>query len=75
MPFRAIQVQAIALHGRIPGIRVLPRRAVAIILMLMVANVLVWVAVGVVLVGSLLNGFQKLMLVFRARLSCIKALS
>lgn len=39
-----------ALHGRVPGIRKLPFRAVAVIVSLVVVNTVVWVAVGIVLV-------------------------
>ena len=45
-----INRQATACHNRIPGLRKLPLRAVGIIFALVLANVLVWVAVGIVLV-------------------------
>lgn len=40
------------LHGKTPGLRRLPFGAVGIILALILINALVWVAAGVVLVGS-----------------------
>ena len=39
----------IALHGHIPGFRKIPFAAVGIIFMLILANVCVWIAVGIVL--------------------------
>lgn len=45
----SIRTRAIACHGRIPGLRKLPFPAVGIIVALILANVLVWVAVAIVL--------------------------
>ena len=45
-----INRQAIACHRRISGLRKLPLPAVGIIVGLAIANALVWVAVGIVLV-------------------------
>ncbi len=41
--------KAVSLHDRTPGLRKLPFPAVGIIVGLILANVLVWVAVGIVL--------------------------
>lgn len=46
---KAVRTRAIACHGHIPGLRKLPFPAVGIIVGLIIANVLVWVAVAVVL--------------------------
>ncbi len=45
----AIRTRAIACHGCIPGLRKLPFPAVGIIVALVLANTLVWVAVAIVL--------------------------
>ncbi len=45
----SIHTQAIACNGRIPGLRKLPFSTVGIIVALILANVLVWVAVAIVL--------------------------
>lgn len=45
-----INRRAVACHGCIPGLRKLPLPAVSIIVGLAIANALVWVAVGIVLV-------------------------
>ena len=44
-------------HSRLPGIRKVPLRSIAVILLVAFVNVVVWVAVAIVLVCfSLLNG-------------------
>ena len=43
----AFQKNAIAIHGRTPGLRKLPFSAVGIIVALIFANALAWVAVGI----------------------------
>jgi len=45
-----INRRAVVYHRRVPGLRKLPLPAVAIILGLILVNVSVWVAVGIVLV-------------------------
>lgn len=44
--------KAAVYHGRIPGIRRLPFSVVAIILLILSINIIVWAAVGVVLVSA-----------------------
>lgn len=46
------------LHGKTPGLRKLPFRAVGIILVLCLVNALVWLAAGVVLVSPSLEPKQ-----------------
>ena len=43
--------KAASYHGRIPGVKRLPLPVFGIILTIGVANILVWVAVGIVLVS------------------------
>ena len=47
---RIISVKATEYHGRLPVIRRLPLPVIGVILILAVANTVVWVAVGIVLV-------------------------
>lgn len=44
--------QAERSHSRLPGVRKVPLRAIAIILFIAFLNVLVWIAAAVVLVGA-----------------------
>lgn len=41
-------------HGRIPGIRKIPLRAIGIIALIAFLNILVWVAAAIVLVCSMI---------------------
>jgi high-affinity nickel-transport protein len=43
-------------HSRLPGIRKVPLRSIGVILLVALVNVVVWVAVAIVLVCSLLLG-------------------
>jgi high-affinity nickel-transport protein len=43
-------------HSRLPGIRKVPIRSIGVILLVALVNVVVWVAVAIVLVCSLLLG-------------------
>jgi hypothetical protein len=56
MPFRnassILHGQAARIHGRTPGLRKLPLPAIAIIVLLVLSNIVVWIAVGIVLVES-----------------------
>ena len=49
----AVNSRAIACHARTPGLRKLPLPAVGIIIALIFANAIVWVAIGVLLVWLL----------------------
>lgn len=45
---RTFQDRVTTLHGKTPGLRVLPSRAVAIIIFLILVNIIVWIAAGIV---------------------------
>lgn len=48
--YRTLTAKATEYHDKVPGIRKLPFPAVAIIVMLIVVNICVWIAAGIVLV-------------------------
>ena len=48
--FSALVAPIESLHGKTPGVRKLPFRAVGVILLLCIVNAIVWVAAAVVLV-------------------------
>lgn len=50
-PLQSTKLAAERYHGRIPYLRRLPAKGVAMILAVAVVNALVWAAVGVVLVS------------------------
>ena len=50
---KAVNSRLNTCHGRTPGVRKLPFPVVAIIVTLVIANVIVWVAVGILLVWLL----------------------
>ena len=63
---------AIACHGRTPGLRSLPFQAVGVIVGLVCANVIVWVAVGVLLVWLLPHFFSTISRSYKLALSCVR---
>ena len=57
--FKAVSTKVAEYHGKVPGIRKLPFSAAAIIIILIAANVCVWIAAGVVLVYSYIETRRK----------------
>lgn len=55
---RALIQQAERSHRRLPGIRKVPLRAIAVILFIAFLNVLVWVAAAVVLVSFVVSQLE-----------------
>lgn len=56
--YKRLHDRAITSHARIPILKRLPFPAIAIILALVLANCLVWMGVGIVLVRPLLQSLQ-----------------
>jgi hypothetical protein len=57
--FKSLSKKASTYHGRVPYLRKLPFHAIAIIVTLIAVNLVVWAAVGIVLVGAMFEGITR----------------
>lgn len=65
-PWRSFSLKASTYHARIPYVQRLPFPAIAIILILIAVNLIVWAAVGIVLVSATCDSAKHIALTIAA---------